>query len=418
MKDLGDAELARLRARITDLGARLKPASERRQREDEAPPRGERPRWRWREEVAGLVVLFVVTRVVLAVIGVVSRELVPGHVARPDPLGVGPSFSSFSFLDIWGEWDSSWYLSIAEYGYKAVPLEGPFANYAFFPLFPLLSRWVGWLVGGPYIGGLVVANAAFVVACVFLYRLVAIDDGAGTARRSVKYLFAAPAAFLFSAMLSESLYLALAVMCFYFARTRRWWAVGVAGFLLALSRAPGVLVVIPLLWMYMAQRRFSLRRVRPDVLWLALFPAGVCVFMWVNEVLTGDALAFARIQTTAWGHRLRDPVSSLWGSLTGDDLFWRLNAWYVVAVLVFTVVFVRRFSAVYLVFVVVSLVPPMSTSVWYSMIRYTAVIFPLYVVAARVTDSRPRLDQALTVASGLLQGFLMSQWVNNSLLVV
>ncbi len=418
----GEAGLARLGARIAAAGARYRSREPQpnanRELAEEARPVLERKERPWLRDAVGLLVLFAVTRVVLIVIGLVARELVPGPVVHPQPLGIGTRYSSFPFLDLWGEWDSAWYLSIAEDGYRAVPLQGPFANYAFFPLYPFLARWVGWLVGGSFVGGLVVSNAAFLVASVFLYRLVAIDDDVDTARRAVKYLFATPAAFLFSAMLSESVYLALVVMCFYFARTKRWWAVGVLGFLLALSRAPGVLAVIPLLWMYLEQRRFSLRRVRPDVLWLALFPAGIGVFMWVNEVVTGDALAFTHIQVTAWGHRLQDPLSALWRNLSGDNALWRFNGWYLVVVLALTLALWRRFGVAYLLFVLVSVLPPMSYGVWYSMVRYTAVIFPLYVAAARVTDSRPHLDQAAMVASALLQGFLMSQWANNGHLVV
>lgn len=234
----------------------------------------------------------------------------------------------------------------------------------------------------------------------------------------MKYLFAAPAAFLFSAMLTESTFLALSVMCFYFARTKRWWAVGLLGFLLALSRAPGVLVVIPLLWMYGRQRGFSLRRTRPDALWLALFPLGLIVFMAVNEAVTGDALAFSQIQISAWGHRLQNPLASLWRNLSSDNSFWRFNAWYLLAVLALTVAFLKSLGATYLLFVLVAVLPPMSYGVWYSMVRYTAVLFPLYVAAAGFTRERPGLDLAVTVASAVFQGFLMSQWVNNSLLVV
>lgn len=416
---VGATDLDRLGARIADLKTRYLPA----------PPAPQGPRAEARAEpdgaarpgqqdAVGLVVLFVATRLVLVVIGLVSREVVAGPVVHPQPLGVGPSFSSVSFLDLWGQWDSAWYLSIAEDGYKAEPLQGPFANYAFFPLYPLLARAVGWFAGGPFIGGLVVSNVAFLVACVFLYRLVALDADISTARRTVRYLFAAPAAFLFSAMLTESTFLALSVMCFYFARTKRWWAVGVLGFLLALSRAPGVLVVVPLLWMYGQQRGFSLRRARPDVLWLALFPAGLIVFMAVNEALTGDALAFAHIQITAWGHRLQNPLTSLWQNLAGENSYWRFNAWYLLGVLALTVAVVRRLGTPYLLFVLIAVLPPMSYGVWYSMVRYTAVIFPLYIVAGRAMHGRPRLDLAVTVVLVLLQGFLMSQWANNSLLVV
>ncbi len=420
---VGATDLDRVGDRIADLKARYAstepaPGPPVTGPSPETSPDPSSVEWRWRREAVALVVLFVVTRVVLGVIGLVSREVVAGPVVHPQPLGVGPSFSSVPFLDVWGEWDSAWYLSVAEDGYKSAPLQGPFPNYAFFPLYPLLARWVGWFVGGPFIGGLVVSNVAFLVACVFLYRLVALDADVSTAGRAVKYLFAAPASFLFSAMLSESTFLALGVMCFYFARTKRWAAVGILGFLLALSRAPGVLVVIPLLWMYGQQRGFSFRRARPDVLWLALLPAGLLVFMAVNEAVTGDALAFAHIQVTAWGHRLQSPLSSLWRTLSSDNLFWRFNAWYVVGVLAVTVAFVRTLGVPYLLYLLVVVLPPMSYGVWYSMVRYTAVLFPLCIAAACATRRRPGLDQAVTLGLLLLQGFLMSQWANNSHLVV
>jgi hypothetical protein len=384
----------------------------------EAAPQRGRVAQPWRRELLGLVVLFVVTRSALVGVGLFSRDLVPGPVVHPQPLGIGTSYSSHAFLDLWGQWDTSWYLSIAEDGYKSVPLQGPFANYAFFPLYPLLARWVGWFVGGPFIGGLVVSNVAFLVACVFLYRLVALDADVTTARRTVTYLFAAPGAFLFSAMLTESTFLALSVMCFYFARTDRWGAVGLLGFLLALSRAPGVLVVVPLLWMYGKRRGFSLRRARPDALWLALFPAGLLVFMAVNEAVTGDALAFTNIQITAWGHRLQNPFLSLWRNLSGENYLWRFNAWYVLGVFGLTVALLKRLGTTYLLFVLVAVLPPLTYGVWYSMVRYTVVVFPLYMAGARATAGRPHLDQAVVIALALLQGFLMSQWVNNGLIVI
>ena len=385
--------------------------------DDLHPPPPDEPSWA--HEASRVAILFVITRITLTVIGLVSRALVPGPVFRPMPLGAGPVFSRFSFLDVWGAWDSSWYISIAQVGYQPDLLEGPFANYAFFPLFPLLSRAVGWLFDNVFIGGLAVANAALLVACLFLYRLVLVDHDVATARGSVKYLFAAPGAFFLSGMLSESLYLALVVMCFYFARTQRWWLVGICGFLLTLSRGPGVLAGAPLLWIYLDQRGFSLRQLRPDVLWLAGLPAGIGVFMWLNYALTGDALAFAHIQATGWGHYLQNPLTALWREMTVGDVFNRFNAWYMLAVLAVTVAFIRKLGVAYATFALISVLLPLAYGPSFSsMVRYSAVIFPLYIVVARFTRSRPGLDQAITIAGALLQGFLMSLWANSSFLTV
>ena len=54
-----------------------------------------------------------------------------------------------SSLSLLCSWDCGWYQNIAEHGYHAQPTEHPLgeANWAFFPLFPLLARAAGWATG-------------------------------------------------------------------------------------------------------------------------------------------------------------------------------------------------------------------------------------------------------------------------------
>lgn len=373
----------------------------------------------WRAEGVRLALLFVGTRLALAAIGVASRSAHPGLPYRPQPAGVLLPMSSHTFLDIWGMWDSSWYLSVANVGYKRQLLWGPFPNYGFFPLYPWAAKVVGWPIHNSFFGGLVVSNLSLLGACWFLYRLVRLDHDVVVARRSVKYLLVAPGAFLLSAVLSESLYLVLALACFYYARTRRWWLVGGLGFLLTLARGPGVFVVLPLLWIYLQQRGFSLRRIRPDVLWLAGLPLGLALFAWISYRVTGDALAFAHVQREKWGHYLQNPFPVMWRELWHGDYGNRFNAWYVLGVLAVSLAFLRRLGVAYGVFVLVSvLMPIVYGPSYYSMVRYTVVVFPLYIVLARSTRDRPELDQALVIGMALFQGFLMAAWVNTTWLVV
>src|SRR5207302_2159509 len=65
-------------------------------------------------------------------------------------------------------WDAGWYRDIASKGYAALPHEG----LRFFPLVPLMGRWIGAVVGGPGAGLLVVANASALALGVLLHRLV------------------------------------------------------------------------------------------------------------------------------------------------------------------------------------------------------------------------------------------------------
>ena len=121
-------------------------------------------------------------------------------------------------------WDSVWYLRIADSGYgESAP------RAAFFPLYPLLIRSLGTLLGGSEAALLVVAYLvsliAFVAALALLYKLVVLERGRQVAPATLLLLAVFPAAVFFGAPYSESLFLLLAVGAFYAARTGRWaWA--------------------------------------------------------------------------------------------------------------------------------------------------------------------------------------------------
>src|SRR5512132_3848928 len=107
-------------------------------------------------------------------------------------------------------WDSVWYLTIADSGYG-----GSTARAAFFPLYPLLVRGVGTVLGGSH-GALLVAAylvslAAFLGALTLLYRLTELELGCRLAQPTLLLLAVFPAAVYFGAPYSESLFLLLAV---------------------------------------------------------------------------------------------------------------------------------------------------------------------------------------------------------------
>ena len=91
-------------------------------------------------EVRFIVTLLVVSRIVLTAMCVFSRHAL-GYNHHEH-------FSSVPWLDVWGIWDSIWYLDIAKNGYSPALntlYEGQ-ANYGFFPLLPLLTRGVAIIV--------------------------------------------------------------------------------------------------------------------------------------------------------------------------------------------------------------------------------------------------------------------------------
>jgi Gpi18-like mannosyltransferase len=183
---------------------------------------------------------YVTTRAVLFFIVFVSTLAIPlvpkfglyAHASPDNPL-----------LDGLVRWDSWSYIYIATRGYSLGDVgTGEIATVPFFPLYPLVLRTVAVFTGNVFVSGVVVANAALLVALIYLYRLARREFESETATRAVLYLAAAPGAIFFSAVYSESLFVALVAATFYYAGEGRWWRAAVLGALAASARNTGVLL--------------------------------------------------------------------------------------------------------------------------------------------------------------------------------
>jgi hypothetical protein len=238
-----------------------------------------------------------------------------------------PGGSPQGFADAMCVWDCYWYGEVAQHGYQAYPevlnFGGPggIANWAFFPLYPLLLAAAGKLLPldpaalGAIVSPLLTLGAAYAAWPLF--------EG----NRRGYFLFAAlllagPFSFYFATAYSESLFLLLTVLAFVALRDGNYGSAGLAGALLSATRTVGVLFAFALLVVAILelQRQF-LRQVprRPDiVLGLLLVPFGLFAFMAWLYFVTGDALAFLHIQR-GWDRTFVSPAEALWDALTSPD---------------------------------------------------------------------------------------------------
>jgi Gpi18-like mannosyltransferase len=356
-------------------------------------------------EFGYILLLFLSTRITLTFIGVLSRILLEPYHSK-EYVWI---YSDKLWLDIWGVWDTGWYLGIATDGYSATTNAnlGSQANYNFFPLYPLFMRILGYVTGDNYLSGIIISNVALLVSCVFLYRLVELDEDRATAMRSVKFLFLFPTAFILSGVFTESLFIALLLACFYYARKGNWFFVGILGFCLSLTRAIGVLIILPVLYEYLKSKNIS-----KDFFYLLLIPSGIFVWMVFNYFLTGDFLAFVHIQST-WGRSLANPFVTIYNGLFVTNTF---DAFFAVISLSILISFYNKIRTSYWIFGMFALITPLLTSVQ-SMPRYALVVFPFYILFAQLTKERAR-DDVLTIFLALLQGCLMVFWSNGFALVI
>ncbi len=368
-----------------------------------------------RREVVLAAAWVVATRAVLWLIGYWSREALQPFLPRQEP---GAPFTTNPYLAVWGHWDTRWYLDVARrwYSPEALPETGE-ANYAFFPLYPLVMRVLGMVVGDVYVAGMVISNLALVVAATLMYRLVRMEADTSAAERSLKYFLLFPTAFVLSGVLTEALFVALSVAAFYEARRDRWWTAGVYGGLAALTRPNGIVLLLPLLWLCLADAERWKRWPR-YVAALLLVPGGTAVFAMYNWWLVGDPLAFVHVQV-AWGKTLSNPMDVLVRGLTAPTLQLRFGAWFALGVMILTFGLCRVLGLAYLVLCLLAVLLPLASG-WtglFIVARLGLSAWPLAAAVGRVVRSGSG-DAIVTVCLALLQGFLMVFWSNGSRMVM
>ena len=360
---------------------------------------------------------------------------------RFDPAGLTVPFGQLGNLLVSpaARWDSVWYLSIARDGYDV------HSKTAFFPLYPLLAQGVGLPFGSTLVGGIVVSGACFLAALTAIGRLATLELGREVAVPAVLLVAFFPMSFFFSAVYSESLFLACSAGAFLAARHERWAWAGVLGGLAAATRSIGVLLVVPLAWLYLAGPRPSGERpgrtfpLRPDVLWLALVPVGLGAYMVYLASNGIDVMSPFHAQDQ-WMRHFAGPWGGVWNGTkaavdgvrqllsgarfpvyfkpAGGDPFQvagqniMLFTFLAVGVVALCGV-LRRLPLAYGLYVAVALLVPLSYPVTaqplMSLPRFLAVLFPLHMWAAAWAQERGQVN-TLVAGGAVLLGLFTTQF--------
>lgn len=311
-------------------------------------------------------------------------------------------------------WDGTYYRDLAQHGYDGVATEVQ----RFFPLFPLLGRWVGWLLGGnDDLGLLVVSNLAALAALVLVYVLV--QDVTGDRRlavASVWWLALFPAASVLVFAYSESLALALALGAVLAVRRERWAPAIVLGVLSGLTRPTGALVAIALFVAVLD----DLRRRRGVVVRLAAVVAPgvgtVGYLAWLQWRFDSwrVPLDSQRVFRAGW----HEPVSRLVTAVidvAGGQFRDVFNASFAVGAIVVIILAARRLPVGWSIYTAVTLVIALAANNINSLGRYAFTAFPLAVMVAVAQQRLPArwhwLGRLLLPMSGVLMaGYAVAAW--------
>lgn len=309
-------------------------------------------------------------------------------------------------LDLWVRWDATRFLVTADVGYEG---PGSFANsYAFFPLFPLIVRVLGFVgIPGPA-AGLLISTISSWIALTFLFKLAEEDVAAGAGRRAALYLAVFPTAVFLIAPYSEALFLAGAIPAFYYARTARWELVGPPAAIAMGTRFAGVFLLLGLVAEALRRKDLSLRDSVTAALAVVIGLLPLLGYAAFLSQVKGDPFYFVTEQRIGWGRSFVGPLAAFtntigrWDDPTQSTSFllaYRIEVIAAAVGVAFVVWALLKREWGYAVFMGSLLTVLLTSTEYFSIPRILLTFFPAFVFLARATMGRPRLHDAYLMVS-------------------
>lgn len=328
------------------------------------------------------------------------------------------AMTAFPFnIDLmWKWWDAEHYLSLMKWGYPAAKTDHRLI--AFFPLYPYLSRLVGFVVGDPIVSGLVVSNLCFLGASVLIYRLAKLDYDEETSFRSALWLMVFPTAYMLHAVYTEALFIFLAAGALYSARKGKWLLAGTLVGLASGTRITGS-VLIPALAVECWLQNPSFKKWRPvHLAALALGSSGILLYLGINEWIFDDPFFFMKVQNQEWHRQFHFPWKGFWGSIA--SIKWRrpdnyittglMEAVFGAFLIAFAIWSCFKMRLSYAVYVVGCVFLITFTTFWLSNPRLALSVFPVLFALGSISRRR-EVFAFLLICSLIFHGFFLSQYV-------
>ncbi|HBO10365.1 TPA: hypothetical protein DD448_00215 [Candidatus Collierbacteria bacterium] len=284
---------------------------------------------------------------------------------------------------MWGYFDGTHYLRLAEFGYVDVGTQ------AFFPLYPAFISIFGRLLHLSYFP--VAIAVSLVTLTLSLVVIAYLWPRSRWWVTMVILLF--PTAFYWGTIYTESLFLFLSLLFFLLLKRKSYWAAAVVAGLSSATRLVGVFLALALIVEVVTKRRLWRSAKPSDVVYLIFISllslSGFLFYMAFLNFRFGDPLMFLHVQTLFGAERSSDRLillpqvlyRYLQMILTVDPTTWVYQKIWLEIItflgalaLLFTQF--RRHSAALLAYLLASLLLPTLTGTLSSVPRYVLVLLP------------------------------------------
>lgn len=296
-----------------------------------------------------------------------------------------------------GNFDGVYYLLIAAQGYTV--------NAGFFPLFPLLINVSTRLLGAnilsfdprQYSVAATLVSLLFFASIFVLYKLIKLDYKESIAIWSIIFLLIFPTSFFFATIYSESLFLLLSLLCFYFARKNKWIWAGIAGALLSATRLVGIAMWPVLIYEYFKNEK---NKTLGKLLSICLAPLGLIAYAIYNLQKWGNPFYFIQAQGNFQNNRSVDSIIlfpqtmfryiKILFTLQPIVYEWWVAlfelSFFLFALALFYIAWKRKIRISYLIFGILCFLVPISSGTFSGLPRYILPIFPLFITIALIKN--------------------------------
>ncbi len=306
----------------------------------------------------------------------------------------GSILSNF-LLYPFGNFDAVHYLSIAAKGYTV--------NSVFFPLFPLSISIATLLFNAQsfsvtqYFFANFLIGIYFLSALIIFYKLLKLDYKENITFNSILFLLIFPTSFFFASIYSESLFLLLSLLSFYFARRKKWLISSLFAGLLSSTRLVGIAMLPALVYEYF---RYEKNKTITKLLAILIAPLGLISYIFYNFQKWGNPFYFIKAQENFQNNRSVNsiilPTQTLFRYfkiLTGISpkiyewwvAFFELS-FFIFAIYLIYAAWRKKVRVSYLLFGLLCLIVPVLTGTLSAVPRYILTIFPIYITLALIQN--------------------------------
>jgi Gpi18-like mannosyltransferase len=309
---------------------------------------------------------------------------------------------------MWGQWDAGWYINLASNGYSN-------GTTAFFPLYSFLIKLIS-PVFGLEISGYIISNISFLLASIYLYKLISLDYNKDISFKTVFFMLIFPASFFSSLVYTEGLFLLLSISCIYFARERKWITSSILGFFTSLTKPIGFLIMIPVLIEYFKldfnNIKIDFKKIKLEIISIALIPLGLLSYMTYQKIRFGSFLSFIASEKN-WNRE----ITSILDTIRNVEIYPQFYQIVFIGSVILTTIligylFVKKVRMSYLAYSIIIFLAFLSTSLLEGIPRYISIIPFIYLGMALLSEKNKIVEYILIISCSMILMLFLVLFVN------